>query len=87
MRKGIYTVIFPDVPEAVGEDKRFFKALIMVKKVQKPHTNIPIEKVVIKVVAYVLADMSEDNEITKSATIKKKFLLQEIQLLRVKKQT
>jgi len=33
MRKGIYTVIFPDVSEAVDEDKRFFKALTMVKKV------------------------------------------------------
>lgn len=81
--KGIYTISFPDVPSAFSEGKGITKAMVMGKQVlegiligtDEPYTSSPIEKVKdenpTKIVTYILADMKEANEITRSATIKK----------------
>ena len=81
--KGFYTVIFPDVPGAIGEGKGLSKAIASGKEglegiligTDETYTSSPIEKVKNdnpdKIVTYILADMKEANNITKPATIKK----------------
>lgn len=81
--KGFYTVIFPDVPGAIGEGKGLSKAIASGKEglegiligTDETYKSSPIEKVKNdnpdKIVTYILADMKEANNITKPATIKK----------------
>jgi len=81
--KGFYTVIFPDVPGAVGEGKGLSKAIASGKEglegiligTNEPYTSSSIEKVKNdnpdKIVTYILADMKEAKEITKPSTVKK----------------
>lgn len=81
--KGIYTISFPDVPSAFSEGKGITKAMVMGKQVlegiliatDEPYTSSSLEKIKKanpnKIVTYVLVDMKEAKEITKSSTVKK----------------